>query len=252
MLATEARQSVWNLCGVPSTHARLTSAVVDQHLYLAQVELVRAATSRGIVPVNLRREVTWTFTNGGAYFLPADALMLVSVSGLGSEGRWRPLTRATTEDLDGLGADWRGTGGIATISPPAYTAYFYEKGQDDDPLSLTFSQREVGFWPSATAGTAIGYYVPRPTAIGTLVTASKPIIYIPDEFHDALCQRAAARFLSEQAENPRPNTVEMYMAYWGQTVRTYLAQVGEGNQMGYRPVLATPLARRFRQHWRGY
>lgn len=252
MTPATIRTTVRNLAGLPSSDDLLTDAIIDQFIYDAQLEMARAAVSRGIFPYNIRRQTTINLVSGTAeYALPTDLLSIAGVRAKDSEGRWVTLHRRTQEDIDAEDSTWQDSDSSTSSGTPRV---YYSAGQEDDTASSDFGKYLLGLSPTpdyaSTGGLAVRY-VTRPTALSTLAAASKSVIYIPEELHDAMCQKAAYRFLVEMTENPRGDYQQM-LQYFTMSIQTYIALMGEQNQPDYFARCEAPTARHSQSYWKAY
>lgn len=252
MTPATIRTTVRNLAGLPSTDDLLTDSIIDQFVYDAQLEMVRGALSRGIYPHNLRRETTINLVSGTAeYAMPTDFLAPIRVRCKDSEGRWKTLVRATKEDVDDADSTWQDSDSESYAGTPSH---YYSGGQEDDTGSSDYGKYLLGLTPipdySSTGGLAVRY-VPTPPALSTLASAGKSVIYIPEQFQDALCQKAAYRFLSEMTENPRAD-YQQFLQYFQMSIQTYIATIGEQNSPDYFTRAEPPIARNSNSYWSSY
>lgn len=253
MTPATIRTTVRNLAGLPSTDDLLTDSIIDQFVYDAQLEMVRGALMRGIYPHNLRREASVNLVSGTAeYAVSTDVLAFIRVRAKNASGNWITLTRAMKEDLDDAEPDWQDSN--SEYQTGGAPAYFWAAGQEDDTGSSDFGKYLLGVGPTPNYNSTNGLtvrYVCKPVALSTLAAASKSVIYIPEEFHDALCQKAAYRFLSEMTENPRAD-YQQFLQYFQMSIQTYIATMGEQNQPDAAFRSEPPVARLSLSHWSSY
>lgn len=228
MQVPEIRSRVYAIAGLPSSHPRLTSAVIDGLWWEGAVRMVREAR-----PGYLRRDTSQGLVAAQAsYFLPVDSLIVLAVKAYDGS-QWVRLAKKTQEELDDLDPDWERTG--------SGTAFYYDAGihSAEDP---DYGKRIIKLHPVPGSSVASGLKIRdirRPVVLSA-VPSGRDYIDIPADYHEGLCCYAAWKFLRNGSENPRQDIGEL-VALFQADLQHFVRSQKEENEYDHEPQVRIPM-----------
>ncbi len=236
MQVSEIRSRVQAITGLVN-HPRLTTGVIDALWWEGVVRMVREAR-----PGYLRRtSVQDLVANQGEYPLPADGLVVLGVLAL-ANGRWGRLTKRTQEELDDFASGWDGEG---WSGPGVY----YDSGVHSAP-DANYGRRKITLLPTPRASVGGGLKVRdlRQPARLSEVPEGLEYIDLPAEYHEAPCNFAAWKFLTNASENPRQDVDKLFQVFRAD-MDAFVAHQKEDMEYDHEPVARLPVAANSLAYW---
>lgn len=217
MTKAEFIARVFAMCGLPSTHARVTSTVIADQADELSLRLSRTTPA----PLCLRDEEsislvagTHTYTATKAWVWLEDLL----VSG-------QPLTRVARRGYARWDPRW-------DDDPNADAVVYWEVGLSSTGL------RKFRLQPTPGTAVANGLTIRgarKPVKFATLLDGDE-IVDIPEEYHSGLAWGVVGEVLPWASEVAKPETLQKATAEWAATLERFAEEQDENQQPDSEPV----------------
>lgn len=228
---------VYLLLGLPSTHPRLTTALIRNRLHQTMEAWVREAR-----PGQLRSQAYANLAaNSATILMPADLAQPISIKFLDSGGVYQNAQKITIEQADAINADWENDDASSGVQ------YYYDAGLITSGASR--GRRKIGVIPTPAALIANGVeYRYRRQVENLSAGSSSEIIEIPESYHqDLACDVAGfAAGLPGVVSSQNPQLL-LEAAERGR--QAYLINEDEHRQGDYTPSLSSQMAVWSTSYW---
>lgn len=245
----QARTLVYDKAGVSSSNSLLTTSKAEDHIWRAQLRMVRAALAAGIIPVNLRTQTDINLATSNPHYLPSDLMVLLQLRAQNASGEYTTLRQRTAEREDEEEVTWEDDTQTTSDGP----SVFVMRGVENT-FGSSYGKHKVDILPVPTEAVTSGLrcrYVRNPMAFSAFTGTNSAYVItdIPGEFHEDLVHGAVWEFYTNNPTVPRQD-YDKHRQLFEAACRAYVAMQGEQNQPTYEGSFGSAIFGSLEAYWR--